>query len=984
MLGTSQKVALLVSTMFLGKMCGGTAISPSLLPEGESVKACHDIIKGITDDREYRSITLPNGLEVLLVSESCLETASAAMDVRVGNSSDPGDIPGVAHFLEHMLFMGTVKYPSKSDYLDFLSKYRGSANAYTSAENTNFHFQVNADHFEGALDRFAQFFIAPLFNPGSVGDELNVVNSEYLNNLSNDYRRFCQLQAALSNEMHPYCHFGTGNSETLGTIPTDRGIDIRQVLIDFYKQHYSANLMKLVVYGKDTLDELQKMVISKFSAVPNHDLQVPSWPGRPLDERHFRKVIQVKTLKAARELRLSWQVDGVPEHLLKKPLIYIEGLLNRGESGSILHSLKSRGWASSVTSIAHHASHEYSFLQIVVSLTTEGRKNITGIVKIIFQYLQMLKDTGPQQWIFDESRSLREIGFNFRQKERAVEFTKTTAPRMHYYPPELVLKGASVPLVYDPILIQSFLEQLQTTNFRLFILTNEDLASTCTRQEKWYGTEYVVEELDDELMEGIANPTLNPDLYLPEPNKFIPLNLKFKGVITNNPVMHPSLIIDEGRMKLWHKQDDIFGHPRGSIRFSVKSDVIKSSKRNGVASYMLFSCLQEKMGALLNETRRAGLSLSIFLQSNGFEFRFSGYDDKLNELIEASMAILTGFQADNQRFQIIKDNYYRRLGDFVNDSPYLMASAYLRGLLSAEHCWFWEGQAELKNLEANDLDLLLAQIVTQCSTTALCHGNFTSDEAKLTFNSFVSKLHDPLSMDPAQEPKAKSILFPPNQKVIFVPPPAPNKNSAVEMFLQFEAGPNHNLRVLGYIFVCIFEQSFFNQLRTNEKLGYVVRLYSSNDPRFTGFHFRCQSELDPVTIDARIEKFLETSVAVLESMNEVDYGQYIAALLSDLQKKDKSLDEETERYWNSIIDSEAASFDDVEKMITRVQITSKNDLIDFIKSYVIGPRARKLAVHMWSDKLKDEKDVAYLNNLQDKVFTDADELKRFVAASQHA
>ena len=85
-----------------------------------------------SDDRLYRIITLPaNKLQCLLISDKTTEKAAAAMDVRVGHLSDPDNVPGLAHFLEHMLFMGTSKYPKENEYDAFLSKNGGSDNAYT-------------------------------------------------------------------------------------------------------------------------------------------------------------------------------------------------------------------------------------------------------------------------------------------------------------------------------------------------------------------------------------------------------------------------------------------------------------------------------------------------------------------------------------------------------------------------------------------------------------------------------------------------------------------------------------------------------------------------------------------------------------------------------------------------------------------------------------------------------------------------------------
>ncbi len=70
-----------------------------------------------------------------------------------GSLSDPDNISGLAHFCEHMLFLGTEKYPKENEYSQFLSEHAGSSNAFTSGEHTNYYFDVSHEHLQGALDR---------------------------------------------------------------------------------------------------------------------------------------------------------------------------------------------------------------------------------------------------------------------------------------------------------------------------------------------------------------------------------------------------------------------------------------------------------------------------------------------------------------------------------------------------------------------------------------------------------------------------------------------------------------------------------------------------------------------------------------------------------------------------------------------------------------------------------------------------------------
>ena len=111
---------------------------------------------------------LPNGLKALLVSDPESENSAASLTVKIGSLTDKPDELGLAHFCEHLLFMGTEKYPSENDYDGFLSKNGGESNAFTDMDKTVYYFNVDNDAFESALDRFAQFFIASKFSEWSV------------------------------------------------------------------------------------------------------------------------------------------------------------------------------------------------------------------------------------------------------------------------------------------------------------------------------------------------------------------------------------------------------------------------------------------------------------------------------------------------------------------------------------------------------------------------------------------------------------------------------------------------------------------------------------------------------------------------------------------------------------------------------------------------------------------------------------------------
>jgi secreted Zn-dependent insulinase-like peptidase len=158
---------------------------------------------------------LPNSLKVLLISDPTTDKAAASMDVYVGTNNDPEGFPGLAHFLEHMLFLGTDQFPDAGEYQQFISDQGGSHNAFTAPEHTNYFFSLNPKALKPALDRFSRFFIAPTLDPTYVDREVNAVHSEYQSKLRDPARLSFEATKQGLNPDHPFAQFGAGNLSTL-------------------------------------------------------------------------------------------------------------------------------------------------------------------------------------------------------------------------------------------------------------------------------------------------------------------------------------------------------------------------------------------------------------------------------------------------------------------------------------------------------------------------------------------------------------------------------------------------------------------------------------------------------------------------------------------------------------------------------------------------------------------------------------------------
>ena len=213
--------------------------------------ACENqsLMKHPLDKSQSKTIVLDNELKVYLLSDPDFNVSAASLAVDVGSLENPDNRLGLAHFLEHMLFLGTEKFPDVDEYSSYLKNNGGFSNAYTTTDHTNYQFQVLPDALEGAIDRFAQFFIGPLFTEEYTAREVNAVNSEHQKNIMNDGRRSYRFSQLFAKEGHPEQKFSTGDIETLGDID-------RTELLDFYDKHYSSNKMGLAILSTHSLDQL--------------------------------------------------------------------------------------------------------------------------------------------------------------------------------------------------------------------------------------------------------------------------------------------------------------------------------------------------------------------------------------------------------------------------------------------------------------------------------------------------------------------------------------------------------------------------------------------------------------------------------------------------------------------------------------------------------------------------------------------------------
>ncbi|CAD7925255.1 unnamed protein product [Amoebophrya sp. A25] len=534
-----------INTMAGGGDMAATSSLEIVRPVDGSV--VEDIEKPVEDHRSYRYFALPNGMQVCAISDPKCDKASACLSVRVGSLFEPKEIQGLAHFCEHMLFLGTKKYPKEDDYNEFLAKNGGHSNAFTAGTQTVYYFDVGKDHLDGALDRFSRFFLDPLFTEGATERELKAVHSEHTKNMQSDRWRRNQLMKNQFNPEHALHGFSTGNNETLLDGPKAQNIDLRQALLDFHAKYYSANVMTLSLLGSESLDELQKTIVGKFSDVVNKDVDIP----RGADIGQGKNAIlsenmrtQMFVLPVKDEKSVSFQFLLPEQNLLwkTKPTKYLSHMLGHEGKGSIFSRLKEAGLATELCAGQAFDEAGVCFFAIDVQLTEKGEKNVPLVGEMLFSYIAKLKkettkiaagevpkDDAVLYKVFREMTLVDEMSFKFRSLSEPSSATMGVAQGLqeHTVPAEKVMSAHAKIWEYDPALVHDTLSRFTLDNLQL-VRVGQIYTDECTEKEHWYGTHHSkILPLDTECSEKWDNPgDFSLDLF--HPNPFIAERLDFK------------------------------------------------------------------------------------------------------------------------------------------------------------------------------------------------------------------------------------------------------------------------------------------------------------------------------------------------------------------------------------------------------------------------------------------------------------------------
>jgi len=836
-------------------------------------------------ERKTLKIRLANQMEAILVSDPRADQSSAAMTVKVGSWEDPKEHPGLAHFNEHMLFMGTAKYPKESDYQRFIAEHGGQTNAFTANDFTSYMFSVNNDAFGEALDRFANFFIKPLFNPSGVSRELNAIDQEYAKNVENDDIRQLYVMKELTNPDHPDHEFGMGNSSTLSKVEQD-------VLIKWYQEHYSANLMTLIVYSPLPLDTLKNMIVEDFSAIPNKNKKLFAIDNIPVTtEANKAKMVYIEPVKDLHNLILAWylppkfadMLDTQPEALV----CYVLG--HEGE-GSLLAELKREHLAEELRCGGVKTGAQSMLFYLDIDLTLEGVKHVNTVIERAFQAIDNFKKAGVPNYLFDDMQKIAKIKYAYTPREDSFDMVMKDATHLAYEPTATYPEHTLIPQKFDPAIVKEFLNFLTPANAGFYFLVPSRLSGIHPdREEKWLNVKYSVHTIPARQMDDWANaPTLS-QLTLPAKNPLIPENLSLVNSITQSqavdiPIPVAKALVDNEYGKIYYAPDQFFGVPKVYWSIEIKTPNIRAeNSAESVIADLFIKNLLDSVKKFSYDATMAGFNFVIKQTENGIAIIIDGYNDNASALLEAILKALKTGPIDEATFNLYKDTLQREYLNSAKDTPITQATDQFKSVIYRFYSTNQQKAHAIQEVTFNLYNEAVSKLFDQTFVEGILYGNLTEEQARQVSQ----KVLDTVKAQPYPKDKQlkKEVITLPNSGPYYIENRIPVQGNAVVLGIE-TADFSFKTRAAQQILMQAISSPFFAELRTKQQTGYIV--YSSNeeiDRKLFNLFLIQSNTYESHDLLARIEIFLENFVQEIgkSQLTEEDFNVIKKTLIDNIK-----------------------------------------------------------------------------------------------------
>ena len=879
------------------------------------------------DKFEVRTTILDNGLKVILVSDPTFNISAASLSARVGLFDSPDSRLGTPHFIEHMFKMGTEKYPDLDEFNTYLASNGGRYNAYTTTDHTNYHFQILPEAMKGALERFSDRFINPLFPSEYVKKEVNAVNSEHQMGMMNDNRREMRISQLFVRDGHPFGKFGVGNSETLGEVTRDE-------VVSFFENYYSSNQMALSILGTQSLDTLESWARNYFKEIQNRQLQTLRYPEDVYIQNKSVRTVFIESVKDIRNLRLYFPVADLRLKYESKPGRLFGNILGNEGRGSLLSYLKKQNLATSLSAGAMSYAEQIGFATISIELTDEGKERYKDVLKIVMQYIDLMKKDGYRDDIYNEIRTMAQLDEIYSEKGEGIGRATSYAREALFYPLEYAGRINFIFQEKGKSAYEHFLSQINP-EYMFVSLSAKDMKTDKT--EYYYNTNYAYIE-DEKLYEEIIALKQNNKLSQKLKNQFIPRSASIPGR-EHGPFIEPKVLVDSENERVYFGIENEFLRPKGVITYKIffPEEAMNPLFRVMLKTYI--KCVNETLNEIAYPAKEAGLNYSIVDGYEGIYITVNGYRESALELFKTIAEHLIHYEISNIRFNAVRDKISREYENFYLSDAWNITRTEIDRI-------YRDILYEPRNLNTiigeiglSDIKVFSKTIYKSVYLEGFIYGDFSENEALESLRVLKEKLDIQTSAKKEQTYQAKYLRQEKAGETNIIKKLQVNNSCFWREY--FLGSDRAAIRAAAAILNQAIKRPFFTEMRTNQQLGYIVWSGTRRIDDFYNLFFVIQSGVYSADeLNARAEDYINKLPDIVSELDGETFESLRKSSIEELEKKPKTIYERAMKSKDIIFEFES-HFGRDNETIDALKIIQQSDVVNFLGA-AINEATRKM------------------------------------------
>jgi protease-3 len=884
------------------------------------------IRKSDKDTRQYQAVKLDNGMVVLLVSDKQAVKSLSALVVPVGSLEDPEAHPGLAHYLEHMTLMGSQKYPQPDSLAEFLKMHGGSHNASTAPYRTAFYLEVENDALEGAVDRLADAIAAPVLDKKYAERERNAVNSELTMARTRDGMRMAQVSAETINPAHPGARFSGGNLETLSDKP---GSPVHDALLAFRDKFYSANLMKAVIYSNKPLPELAQLAAETYGRVPNKNIERPEITVPVVTDAQKGIIIHYVPALPRKVLRVEFRIDNNTAQFRSKTDELVTYLIGNRSPGTLSDWLQKQGLVEGIRADSDPVVNGNSgVLAISATLTDKGLAHRNDVVAAIFSYLNLLREKGVDKRYFDELAHVLDLDFRYPSINRDMDYVEWLADTMIRVPVEHTLDAVNIADKYDADAVKARLAMMTPQNARVWYISP---AEPHNKTAYFVDAPYQVDKISAEQFAIWQKKSNQLSLSLPELNPYIPDDFTL-----NTPAEkydRPQLIENQPSLRVVYMPSRYFpDEPKADITMILRNPKAMDSARSQVIFALNDYLAGIALDQLANQAAVGGISFSTGA-NNGLMLNANGYTQRLPQLFQQLLKEYFSYTPTEEQLDQAKSWYVQMMDSAEKGKAYDQAIMPVQ-MLSQVPYFPREARRELlPSITLNEVMRYRDTLKANGRPEFMVVGNMTTEQSK----TLASTVQTELGAHGNEWCRNQDVVVDKKQSVIFEKAGSSTDSALAAVF----APPNvdeYSSSAAASLLGQIVQPWFYNQLRTEEQLGYAVFAFPMNVGRQWGMGFLLQSsDKQPAYLWERYKAFFPTAEAKLRAMKPEEFAQIQQAVIAQMTQAPQTLGDEASQL-SKDFDRGNMRFDSRDKVVAQIKLLTPQKLADFFHQTVVEPQ----------------------------------------------